>query len=83
MRRPDGVEVIDALYRLKTDDGVTFLIHNVRLTYPGKKPGEERYRLVPQFIAPVGKYDWLNRYVFIGVAEKTPAGNQIHYYKVL
>ncbi|MFO1401978.1 MAG: DUF3237 domain-containing protein [Steroidobacteraceae bacterium] len=53
--RPDGVEVIDALYRLKTDDGVTILIHNVGLSYPGAKPGEERYRLAPQFTAPVGK----------------------------
>ena len=59
--RPDGVEVVDALYRLRTDDGVTIIIHNVGLTYPGAKPGEERYRLTPQFIAPIGKYDWLNK----------------------
>ena len=41
------------------------------------------FRAAPKFEAPAGKYDWLNRYVFVGVAEKTPAGNQIHYYKVL
>jgi hypothetical protein len=72
--RPDGVEVIDALYRLKTDDGVTILIHNVGLTYPGARPGGERYRLAPQFTAPVGKYDWLNRSLFIATLTEVPQG---------
>ena len=72
--RPDGVEVIDALYRLRTDDGVTIIIHNVGLTYPGAKPGDEHYRLAPQFIAPVGKYDWLNRNVFIATLTDVPKG---------
>lgn len=72
--RPDGVEVIDALYRLKTDDGVTIIIHNVGLTYPGDQPGHERYRLAPQFIAPVGKYDWLNRNLFIATLTDVPKG---------
>jgi len=72
--RPDGVEVVDALYRLKTDDGVQIIIHNVGLTYPGAKPGDERYRLAPQFIAPVGKYDWLNRNIFIATLTDVPKG---------
>ena len=72
--RPDGVEVVDALYRLKTDDGVQIIIHNVGLTYSGAKPGDERYRLAPQFIAPVGKYDWLNRNIFIATLTDVPKG---------
>lgn len=75
--RPDGVEVIDALYRLKTDDGVTILIHNVGLSYPGAKPGEERYRLAPQFTAPVGKYDWLNRSLFLSTLTEVPKGMEL------
>ncbi len=63
--RPDGVEVIDALYRLKTDDGVTIIIHNKGLLYPGKTLEETRFRLAPEFIAPQGKYDWLNRHTFV------------------
>ena len=63
--RPDGVEVIDALYRLRTDDGVTIIIHNKGLAYPGATLEDARYRLVPEFIAPQGKYDWLNKHVFI------------------
>lgn len=70
--RPDGVEMVDALYRIRTDDGVTIIIHNRGLTYPGAHPGEERYRLTPEFIAPVGKYDWLNRSVFIATLTDVP-----------
>ncbi len=75
--RPDGVEVVDALYRIRTDDGVTIIIHNVGLTYPGAKPGDERYRLAPQFTAPVGKYDWLNRNVFIATLSDVPKSMQL------
>jgi hypothetical protein len=64
--RPDGVTVIDALYRLTTDDGVTILIHNKGLAIEADEPGgRRRYRLSPEFTAPVGKYDWLNKGVFI------------------
>lgn len=70
--RPDGVEVVDALYRLRTDDGVTIIIHNKGLSYPVSKPDEWRYRLAPEFIAPRGKYDWLNRSLFISTLSDVP-----------
>lgn len=76
--RPDGVEVIDALYRLRTDDGVTIIIHNKGLAYPGEKLEDWRYRLTPEFIAPQGKYDWLNRHVFIStLVVPVPAALQL------
>ena len=58
--RPDGVVIIDALYRLKTDDGYTIIIHN-----RGYALGPDKYRLVPQFIVNAGKYDWLNKGIFV------------------
>jgi len=48
-----------------------------------KHPSAYYMRVSPKFEAPAGKHEWLSRYVFVGVAEKTPAGNQIHYWKVL
>jgi hypothetical protein len=64
--RPDGVTVIDALYRLLTEDGITILIHNRGLSIGADEPGgRPRYRLSPEFTAPRGKYDWLNKGVFI------------------
>jgi hypothetical protein len=70
--RPDGVVVVDALYRLKTDDGVTIIIDDKGLTYAGKHPGEERYRLAPTFIAPQGKYEWLNSHIFVATLVDVP-----------
>lgn len=70
--RPDGVEVIDALYRLKTDDGVQIIIHNKGLYYPATAGAPQRFRLVPDFTAPVGKYDWLNRAIFLSTLVEVP-----------
>jgi hypothetical protein len=64
--RPDGVTVVDALYRLRTDDGATIIIHNKGISIPGEQAGApRRYRLTPEFTAPRGKYDWLNKNVFV------------------
>jgi hypothetical protein len=63
--RPDGVTVVDALYRLRTDDGTTIIIHNKGLAYPAEGAEPRKYRLVPEFTAPQGKYDWLNKQVFV------------------
>jgi hypothetical protein len=63
--RPDGVEVVDALYRLRTDDGVTIIIHNRGLAYPTANKDDWHYRLAPEFIAPSGKYQWLNSSLFV------------------
>lgn len=46
-------------------------------------PSECYFRVSPKFEAPEGEHDWLNRFIFVGVAEKTPAGDSIHYYKIL
>lgn len=77
--RSDGVEVIDALYRLRTDDGVTILIHNRGLMYTSAQPAADpewpRFRLVPEFTAPVGKYDWLNRSIFLSTLGPVPTSH--------
>ena len=70
--RPDGVEIIDALYRLRTDDGVTILIHNRGLIYPEMRGEWPKCRLVPEFTAPVGPYDWLNRSIFLSTLVAVP-----------
>lgn len=72
VKRPDGVEVIDALYRLRTDDGQIIIIHNKGLTYPGRSGEWPKFRLVPEFIAPVGRYDWLNKSIFLSTLVAPP-----------
>jgi Protein of unknown function (DUF3237) len=58
--RPDGVGIVDALYRLKTDDGVQIIIHNQGLAY-----NENTFRLLPTFNVPGKKYAWLREAVFV------------------
>jgi hypothetical protein len=58
--RPDGVQIVDALYRLKTDDGVQIIIHNKGPRYSSRK-----FRLLPTFNVPGKKYAWLRESVFV------------------
>ena len=93
--RPDGVIDFDARYMLQTDDGANIYLQNrgyrwgtpeamARMARREPVADDSYYmRAAPKFEAPAGKYDWLNRHVFIGRAEKTPNGNRIHYFKVL
>lgn len=95
MWRQDGVIDFDARYMLKTDDDVIIYLQSRGYRWGPKEVMDamsrnepvdfDSYymRVAPKFEAPAGKYEWLSRYVFVGVAEKTPGGNRIHYYKVL
>ena len=40
-------------------------------------------RVTPRFDAPEGPHAWLSQHVFVGVAEKIPGANRIHYFVVL
>jgi hypothetical protein len=93
--RPDGVLEVFAKYTFETDDGVLISVENrglrhaspavmERLTKGELVPGNEYYfRTVAQFEAPLGgKYEWLNRAMFVGVAERHPDAAIIRFYKV-
>lgn len=93
--RPDGVIDIHAKYTLKTDDGTLIMVDNrgmrhgppavmERLGKGELVPGSEYYfRTVAKFEAPTGgKYEWLNRAVFISVAERRPDAAVLRFYRV-
>ncbi len=77
LTRPDGVTVADAIYAIETDDGVLIQIRNKGLRHgppavmkrlaagEDVDPSEYYFRTVPEFIAPNGDYDWLNKSIFI------------------
>ncbi len=93
--RPNGVIDFDARYLLKTDDNVVIYMQNRGYRWGSPEAmaalarhepvptGSYYMRTSPKFDAPEGRYEWLSRHVFVGVAEKTPKGNAIHYYKIL
>lgn len=68
LERPDGVTEVDALYSIKTDDGAVIIVHNRGLL----SEGGSYFRTVPQFEAPRGPYDWLNKSIFIGSVAGAP-----------
>jgi len=71
LSRADGVSSVDAAYYLKTDDQVLIRVVNRGIGSRGAPPAPNAPELFfmythPEFEAPTGKYDWLNRGMFIG-----------------
>jgi Protein of unknown function (DUF3237) len=93
--RPDGVTVADATYALKTDDGVVIQIRNKGLRHgpvevmarlaAGEEvdPAAYYFRTIPEFIAPVGKYDWMNRSIFLCSGARFPSSIKLWVWRVL
>jgi hypothetical protein len=75
--RSDGVSELEAIYLLRTDDGVTIQVRNrglrhgpesvMKRLFAGEPvdPSEYYFRAVPTFSTATGKYAWLNRSVFV------------------
>jgi Protein of unknown function (DUF3237) len=76
--RGDGVTQAEATYAIRTDDGVVIQVQNFGLRHGSAAvmqrlvagedvdPAEYYFRTNPRFTAPIGKYDWLNRSIFVG-----------------
>ncbi|MBC2670309.1 DUF3237 family protein [Novosphingobium piscinae] len=94
LKRADGVIDFDARYLLELDDGTPVYLQNRGYRWGSAEAMErmkrqeavadtEYYmRVTPKFEVPAGRHEWLARHVFVGVAEKTPGGNRIHYFVV-
>lgn len=92
--RPGGVTVADALYAIETDDGVIIQIRNKGLRHgppdvmqrlasgEDVDPAEYYFRTVPEFIAPVGRYEWMNRSIFVCSAARYPLGIKLWVWRV-
>ena len=95
LTRPDRVTVADAIYALETDDGVIIQIRNKGLRHgppevmarlaAGEEvdPAEYYFRTVPEFIAPKGKYEWMNRSIFICSGARYASGIKLWVWRVL
>lgn len=93
--RSDGVTQAEATYAIKTDDGVVIQVQNFGLRHGPEPvmarlaagedvdPAEYYFRTNPRFTAPTGKYDWLNRYIFVATGARYAAGIKLWFYRVL
>lgn len=67
--RDDGVLELEAIYHMETEDGVEVEVRNLCLLTEDAA-GRLDYSRSRLFVeAPVGRYDWLNRRVFVGSVE--------------
>ncbi len=95
LTRPDGVTVADAIYAIRTDDGVVIQIRNRGLRHgpaavmkrlaAGEPvdPAEYYFRTIPEFIAPTGKYDWMNRSIFLCAGARFATSIRLWVWRVL
>ncbi|WP_311271136.1 DUF3237 domain-containing protein [Sphingobium sp. WCS2017Hpa-17] len=93
--RPDGVTVADATYAMEADDGTIIQIRNRGLRHgppdimrqlgsgADVDPAAYYFRTVPEFIAPVGSHDWLNRSIFICAGARYPASIRLWVWRVI
>jgi hypothetical protein len=75
LSRSDGAAMVEASYYCRTDDGVVIRITNIGVgggagARGGGPPAADAEPFImfttPSFEAPAGRYDWLNRSVFVG-----------------
>lgn len=93
--RADKVLDFDARYLLELDDGTVIYMQNRGYRWGSDEvmqamreqkdvdPSAYYMRTIPRFEGPAGPHEWLYRHVFVGVAEKIPSANRIHYFTVL
>jgi hypothetical protein len=93
--RADGVVELEARYSIRTDNGTEIAVVNrgLRRAAPevmerlsrgeAVEPALVYFRTVPTFEAPAGRYDWLNRSIFVATAARLPDKVQIRVFEVL
>jgi len=92
--RADGVTQVEALYLLRTEDGVHIQVHNRGLRHgppavmarlaAGEpvSPAEYYFRAAPEFSAPAGRYEWLNRSLFVCCGERRAGSIRLWVHRV-
>lgn len=94
LTRPDGVTAVDAIYAIETDDGVLIQIRNKGIRHgppdvmarlaagEDVDPAEYYFRAAPEFIAPVGPYEWINRSIFVCAGARYAASIKLWVWRV-
>jgi hypothetical protein len=93
--RPDGVLQLQASYLIETRDGVAIMVTNRGLRHASNavmrklaraepvSPARYYFRTIAEFEAPGNsRYAWLNRSIFVGVAQRAPTAVTVRMYKI-
>lgn len=73
--RADGTMAIEAHYMIETDDGAKIVVRNNGIGVANPQGGEPYVRTVPEFEAPKGAHEWLNRSLFVGSISRPEDGS--------
>jgi hypothetical protein len=89
-----GLIEFEAHYLLEAADGTPVYIHNRGIAWSPPEvmarieagentdPADSYCRITPRFEAPEGPHGWLNRTIFVGVAQRQGAATFFDYYAV-
>ena len=92
--RPDGVMIVEAQYLLRTDDDIIIQVNNrgmrhgpeavMRRLAAGEAvdPADYYFRATPRLCAPAGRYEWLNRRLFLCSGARYPDAVALWFYEV-
>jgi hypothetical protein len=89
-----GLIEFEAHYMLEASDGAPIYIYNRGIAYSDPEvvarieagenvdPAATYCRVTPRLEAPAGPHEWVNRTMFVGVAERQGASTYFSYYAV-
>lgn len=92
--RNDGVTQAEATYAIQTHDGVIIQVQNYGLRHgpdavmkrlvagEDVAPTEYYFRMNPRFKAPEGKYDWLNKSIFVASGARYANAIKLWFFEV-
>jgi hypothetical protein len=92
--RPDGVLSLEARYTIRTADGLLVSVTNRGMRHGPPEiieritrgepvpPGSYYFRTVAEFEAPLGRLEWLNKGLFLGLAERRPDAAIVRFHLV-
>jgi Protein of unknown function (DUF3237) len=93
--RADNVTVVEARYLLRTVDDVLIEVHNRGMRHGPEEtlrrlaagepvdPAEYYFRATPSLTAPAGRYEWVNRSVFLCSGARHATAITLWIYQVL
>jgi hypothetical protein len=92
--RSDEVTIAEATYLLRSEDGALVQVRNrgvrhgpgdvLRRVLEGDEvdPSEYYFRSTPTFLVAAGRYDWLNRAVFVATGARSARAIELQFYRV-
>lgn len=63
-----GFKTLDALYEMQTEDGAILTVRNRVRIDESAKPSPYKLSVI-EVTAPVGRFEWMNRRVFVGTLD--------------